>query len=108
MMSVVQTTALDSNSGMSAARGGRVRPVGHQGAGVRAARPSGRDRSGLAGVARFLVRADRASAAACANVCPVAVPGVMMGLEVSTAQCRGCRGGADRGRLVEMRLVKVV
>jgi hypothetical protein len=31
VMSVVQTTALDPNSGMSAARGDRVRSVGHQG-----------------------------------------------------------------------------
>ena len=31
-----------------------------------------------------------------------------MGLEISTAQCRGCRSGADRCRFVEMRLVKVV
>jgi len=42
-----------------------------------------------------------------ANVCPVAVPGVMMGLEISTAQCRGCRGGADRCRFVEMLLLTV-
>src|SRR5215472_6415635 len=42
------------------------------------------------------------------SVCPMAEPGVMMALEINTRQCRGCRGGAHRCSLVELRFVKVV
>ena len=31
-----------------------------------------------------------------------------MALEINTLQCRGCRGGAHRYRVVETRLLKVV
>jgi hypothetical protein len=36
-----------------------------------------------------------------------AEPGVMMAVEINTAQCRDCCGGAHGYRFVEMRLVKV-
>jgi hypothetical protein len=42
------------------------------------------------------------------SVCPMAEPGVMMALEIKPTQCRGCRGGAHRCSLVELRFVKVV
>jgi len=70
--------------------------------------PGGHGWSGLAGAARFSFGLTGHGSPASVSVCPVAGPGVMMALEISPAQCRGCPGGVLRCSLVELRFVKVV
>ena len=99
-MPVVQTTALDPNSGMSAAARRSGAAGGTSGGGVRAAltqRPRlVRPRRGCS----FLVRAHRARAVPRAPTpVPGAGTGVMMAWEINTSQCRGLRWRPDRCRL---------
>ena len=78
------------------------------GAGARAADPAatvGQAWPGLL-VSRSGSSGTGSSAGVC--VCPMAEPGVMMALEINPTQCRGCRGGAHRPSLVELRFVKAV
>jgi len=104
-MSVVQTTAPDPNFGMSVAVRRSRAAGGTSGAGVRAADPAAAVGQAWPGLL-VLVRAHRARAArASASGCPVTGPGVMMAWVTNTSQCGGCRGGADRCRVVETRLL---